>query len=223
MSYTADSNLDNPIHQRERELLMAGFSYAEVAQVLSVKQKSVSERNRLVYKINIWDAFSRRIAISGIPNRLSVSDSFGYWFSGFFDGEGCLAVFNRARKDRYVERRISIQIGVRDDDADTIQFIKDNIGVGLVYFHTAHGIDNPNSSYRLERIKDLAEIIIPLFEKYPLHTKKSIEFPIWKSLVVGQYISTLGGYSQRASGSEEYNATFDAGRQAIREIRTFTR
>ena len=72
MSYTSDSKLDKPIHQKERELLLAGFSYAEVADALNVRHKSVSERNRLVYGINIQDAFRRRIDRNGIPNRYSI-------------------------------------------------------------------------------------------------------------------------------------------------------
>ncbi|MEW6213300.1 MAG: LAGLIDADG family homing endonuclease [Acidobacteriota bacterium] len=223
MSYTGESNLNGSVHQREREMLLAGFSYTEIAQATGGRIKSISERNRLVYQIDIRDAFVRRIEREGIPVRLNVTDAFGYWFSGFFDGEGCLGVMSRRRKDGYFERRLGIQIMLRDDDVDAIRRIKDNLKIGLVYETSKpNRTTNPKATFRVEKIQDLAEIIIPLFEKYPLYTKKGREFTIWKRLVVAQYVSTLGGYSQRTSRPDEYNAAFDEGMNAIREIRTYS-
>ncbi|MBW2084468.1 MAG: hypothetical protein JRI54_00335 [Deltaproteobacteria bacterium] len=223
MSYTSKSNLNSPLHQREREMLLAGFSYAEIAQALGVRQKSVSERNRLVYRINLQDAFARRIERDGIPNRLNVSDSFGYWFSGFVDGEGNFEIFSRRRRTgKYVERRAWLQIIIRDDDTDTIQFIYDNLKCGIIYHNKGHGRTNPNVTFRVEKIKGLAEIIVPLFEKYPLHTKKASEFIIWRNVVKTQYILTLGGYSQRVAATDEQNAAFNQALQAITKIRHYT-
>ena len=221
MGYTAESDLDSPIRSKEREMLVAGFSYAEVAYALGVRHKSVSERNRLVYRVDLRAAFAARVERGGTPCRLAVSDAFGYWFSGFFDGEGCLTIFSRARKDRYFERRVGIQIMLRDDDADVIRRIKDNLGVGLVYASDGNGSTNPKATYRCEQVKDLTEVIVPLFEKYPLHSKKAREFAIWKQAVRSQYIVTLGGYSQRASCTDKENAAFDEARKAIRNIRTY--
>lgn len=221
MSYTSNSNLASPIHQRERELLLAGRSYAEVAAALGVKHGSVAERNRLVYGVNLRNAFAERIEREGIPVRLSVSDEFGYWFSGFFDGEGCLSVFSRPRTDRYFERRLGVQIMLRDDDGHVVDYIKDKIGIGLAYRSPGRFTTNPKATYRCEAIKDLAEVFIPLFDKYPLHTKKGREYAIWRKLVIFQYTVTLGGYSQRAACTEEDNAFFDSLLQQIRDIRTY--
>lgn len=204
-------------------MLLAGLSYAEIAQALGVRHRSVSERNRLVYRVDLQAAFAARLERDGIPCRLQVSDAFGYWFSGFFDGEGCLTVFSRPRKDRYVERRVGIQVMLRDDDAEVIRLIKNNLGVGLTYAGKGNGNTNPKATFRCEQIQDLAEVIVPLFEKYPLHSKKGREFAVWKGLVRSQYLLTLGGYSQRASSTAAQNAAFDAGREAIRQIRTYAK
>ena len=99
MGYRVDSQIDPAVAQREVELLQRGFSYKEIAALTGVRAKTVSERNRLVYKIDIWEAFRRRIEREGIPNRLAVSDAFGYWFAGFFDGEGSIIAFTRPTKD----------------------------------------------------------------------------------------------------------------------------
>lgn len=221
MSYTANSQINPAVAEREIEMLRAGRSYADVAATLGTRLRSVSERNRLVYRIDIKAAFAARIEREGIPVRLAVSDAFGYWFSGFFDGEGCLTVFSRPKAGTpYVDRRLDIQVMLRDDEADVIRHIKDNLGAGLTYFGKGNRPTNPKATFRVEKIDDLAEIVVPLFERYPLHSKKGREFAIWKGLVRTQYLVTLGGYSQRAAATEAQKAAFDAGREAIRQIRT---
>lgn len=221
MSYTSESKLDLPIHHQEREMLSAGFSYAEIAHKLGSRHKSISERNRIVYNIDLRTAFKKRIERDGIPNRLNITDAFGNWFAGFFDGEGCLTVFSRIRGDGYYDRRVGIQIMTRDDDANTIIRIKDQLGVGIVNRGDYPG-RNPTIMYRCEAIKDLAEVIIPIFDRYTLYTKKASEYKFWRELVVFQYTITLGGYSQRTSSTIEDNAFFDSLRQKIVDIRTYS-
>lgn len=221
MSYTSTSKLDDPIHKQERNMLLAGFSYAEIADALGSRHKSISERNRLVYRVDIQSAFAKRIERDGIPCRLAVAESFGSWFSGFFDGEGHIGIYSRVRANGYAERRLSIQIMVRDDDADTLTFIKDNLGVGIFYNSKGHGDTNPTACFRVEQIKDLAEVIVPLFDRYPLHTKKAREFAIWRTAVRTQYILTLGGYSQRVSATDEQSAVFDKALQDISKVRRY--
>lgn len=221
MSYTANSQIKTPLQHREREMLLAGFSYAEITQALGCSRKALSARNQIIYKINLQEAFARRIERDGIPNRLNISDAFGYWFAGFFDGEGHLGVFSRLQ-GIYTERRLTIQIMLRDDDTDVITRIKDNIGVGRAYADKGRGTTNPKATFRVEKIEDLAQVIVPLFDKYPLYSKKAREFAIWREMVRVKYIATLGGYSQRVAATERENAAFDAGLQAIAKIRHYT-
>jgi len=221
MSYTKDSKIDSLTHAREREMLLAGRSYAEVAEATGARHRSISERNRLVYGINLRDAFESRVEREGLPNRLNTSDSFGYWFSGFFDGEGHLGVSTRRRDNGCTERRLLVQIMLRDDDMSVLHYIEENLGVGFIYATKGHGATNPKGTFRVERVKDLAEVMVPLFEKYPLHSKKSREFVIWKELVRTSYTSTLGGYSQRANTPQAHSDAFSEGLIAIRQIRTY--
>lgn len=219
MGYKADSQFNFATKERERELLLAGMNYMEIAQITGVKHKTIAERNRIIHRVNIQAAFAQRIERDGIPNRLSVNDAFGYWFSGFFDGEGCFHVFSRIRRD-YPERRLAAIVTIRNDDADVIHIIHDNLKVGHINYGKARGATHENITIRIEKIQDLAEVIIPFFETYPLKTKKAREFLIWKTLVRARYIATLGGYSQRTAASDEENAIFNNGVQAIRNIRT---
>lgn len=219
MGYTSNSKTDTPQRERELEMLVGGFTYDEIAQATGGKRKSIAERNRLIYGVRIQDAFARRIEREGIPSRLNVTDAFGYWFSGFFDGEGHIGAFSRVRPNGYTERRLTIQIIVRHDDADAIYRIRDNFQCGGIFHTKAHGRTQDSIGFRVEKINDLAEVVVPLFEKYPLYSKKAREFLIWRDLVRAQYTVTMRGYSQRAACTDEQNAFFDAGVQAIKKIR----
>ena len=215
MTYTG-SKLSEDIKLRDIELLESGFTYAEISDMTGVKHSTIAERNRTLYKINVFEMFSRRIDKNGIPNRLNVSNRFGNWFSGFFDGEGCIVVWWRdcpyryvaknpknvpAYRKKHMEYRLGVQIGLRDDDTHVIEYIHKNIG-GLVSTHICTpaqkraGI-NPTSTWRIQNIKDLAEIVIPLFDKYPLISKKSLEYAHFKVLVHACYVATLGGGTGR--------------------------
>lgn len=223
MGYTVDSNIKPAIRDREIELLKSGFSYTEIANITGARAKSISERNRLVYKIDIWEAFRRRIETNNIPNRLSVADNFGNWFAGFFDGEGTFVVYTRpcTSNSRYSEFRLAVRIMLRDDDADVITRIKDNLQVGHVSRNGKRGNTNPTIAWVCERIEDLAEVIVPLFNNYPLYSKKAQEFAVWKPLVIQRYIDTLGGYSNRRSMPDNHRAAFHNAIEAIRKIREY--
>jgi hypothetical protein len=116
---------------------------------------------------------------------------------------------------------LSVRIAVRDDDAQAIHRIKDNLQVGQVTKIRRHGAANPQIGWTCERVKDLTEVVIPLFDNYPLYTKKANEFSIWKPLVIDRYIATLGGYSNRRRISKDQWATLHNGIQAIKKIRTY--
>lgn len=212
---------------RERELLHSGMSYHAIAALTGERVGTLKERNRLVYKINIYEAFRQRIEREGVPNRLSVSDDFGHYFSGFFDGEGCIVAFHRRRTDRaksYPEFRLALQIAIRDDDSQVLEYIRDNLG-GRIHWQKARENSKTNASVRwvFEHVKDLAEVIIPLLDKYPLRSKKRREYEIWRPLVMQRYISTLAGETARGGAvSDEFEREFIAAVSAISAIRQYS-
>jgi hypothetical protein len=223
MGYKTGSQVEPSIFAAEGELLRAGFSYTEIAAKTGQKVKTISERNRLIHKVDIWEAFQRRIERDGMPNRLSVPDSFGYWFSGFFDGEGTITVFTRpcTARPQYSEFRLSIRIMIRDDDAEILTRVQDNLKVGSISRHGQKGTTNPAIAWVCERVQDLAEVVVPLFDRYPLHSKKRDEYAIWKPLVMQRYVTTLAGYSNRRGIPDDQRAAFHQGIEAIRDIRRY--
>ncbi|MCG6136241.1 MAG: LAGLIDADG family homing endonuclease [Nostoc sp. LLA-1] len=132
------------------------------------------------------------------PNRLHIDDKFGSWFSGFFDGEGSFIV-NKCPNGLGSPR---IRIGQRSDDQQVLDFIKNKLCIGNVTgpYPTQKG--KPVSFYQVTNNKHLAEIIIPLFEAYPLHSKKSQEYLIWKEEVLRKHSYFINGIPRKATKEE---------------------
>jgi len=130
---------------------------------------------------------------------LDVTPEFGLWFSGFFDGEGSFA-FSVA-VNGHKRPAPKIQLTVRQDDAKTIEYIREQVRCGRAYFSCKYRSDKyknhrPWATFRVSCIADLAEIIVPLFESYPLHTKKAKEFAAWKVVVQKRYRMKNKRYSE---------------------------
>jgi len=223
MGYQGGVNTDAELLAEERQMLLAGFSYTEIGNATGRRVKTVSERNRLIHKVDIWEAFKRRVERDGVPCRLNVPDSFGHWFAGFFDGEGTITIWSRTstRDARYREYRLSIRIMIRDDDAHIMTRIKDNLKVGNISRHKRNGNGNPAIAWICERVQDLAEVIIPLFDRYPLHTKKAKEYAVWKPVVMQRYVTTLAGYSNRRGIPEIERLAFHEALESVGTIRTY--
>ena len=150
--------------------------------------------------------------------RLYIADEFGYWFSGFFDGEGCLVVHFQKSEVRN-RRQLAIQIALRKDDEPVLSLIVNQLHVGSIGDRPEMGNGHESSMFRLSNVKDLAEIILPLFDKYPLRSKKSKELIIWRRIVIAQYIATLGGTTKRTNATWQGDEEFRRRVLEIRKIR----
>jgi hypothetical protein len=179
--------LDN----QDKKLLLRGFTPKEVANILSVPKGTVTSRNRDKHHIDIHLAFAQRIQREGLPNNLFISSEFGYWFSGLFDGEGCLV----ANKDKRGSLHIAAQIAVRVDDTEMLRHVQRHLG-GKLSPNNPKPPSRPKVQWSLRGgIETLIKIIIPLFDQYPLHSKKRLEYTLWRQVVIMYYMATLGGES----------------------------
>jgi len=222
MGYNEKSVIKPELKDAEIELLSRGMSYPEIAAITGGNIKLISERNRRVYKIDVHSAFRKRIEAEGIPNRLSVSNDFGNWFAGLFDGEGCFVLFSSPRTDpKYYHTRISVTLGLRDDDAGVVYRIKDNFGIGCISNGKTYGSRNPQIRWKCDNIADLVEIMIPFFETYTLYSKKAREFLVWKKVAMERYILTLGGNSHPCNTAERFESIVRDAMIKIETIRTY--
>ena len=202
--------------QRERDLLLSGHRYAEISALLGVNEREVRHRNKVLYKIELLDTFRRRIEAFGPPARLQVTAEFGYWLSGLFDGEGHFGVQLDGGRQRVLKAHISL----RDDDASVLDRICRGLGCGVLYCRRGSKGSNPECMVKVQNGRDAREIVVPLFEKYPLFSKKKEEFEIWKKIVHVNYIRTAGG-ALHVPYSPEYLKAFDSAMRDLDAVRPY--
>jgi hypothetical protein len=137
-----------------------------------MSRKSVSTLNSQSIGVDYYKSFERRIEREGVPNRLDFANEFGYCFSGLFDGEGS---FTLRRRERSTHKTLlaDIKIVLRDDDKECLCRCQRSLKVGKLYDLSGNSSKNPQVKFTVHKISDLAEVVVPLFDNYPLHTKKT--------------------------------------------------
>lgn len=145
-----------------------------------------------------------------------MDDAFGYWFSGFVDGEGHFSV-QRQQRATYVGHAISFQLKVRRDDRDIIEKINEELGYGWLCFPARRneGGSKPQIGWGVTSGEDCLALV-ELLERYPLRSKKARDFVIWSEAVryfvgVKRYRGGLGGPADW-SKMEEYAVALSTGR-----------
>lgn len=102
------------------------------------------------------------------------------WVTGFVDGEGCFYVHIDKRKNRksgwHVQACFQIKLHIKDKDL--LLQIKSFFGeVGTILINYNFVV------YRVCKINNITNIIIPHFDKYPLISKKFGDYYIFKNIV----------------------------------------
>lgn len=193
-----------------------GWNVFAVVAEMSNGERTIIEK--LLKRRDAGERLRKQVEREGIPNKLQVSDEFGYWFSGLFDGEGTLHAGG--------EFRLGVSITLRDDDFDVLWYIKKTLRLGnLNPVSIRKPGQNPAVRYSISGIKCLAHVVVPLFSQYPLKTKKGKEFEVWKRLVEQVYTYNLRGDTKlyRLSGWVDRRelGRFDAGVKEVRSIREY--
>lgn len=226
MIYRNGTRLSLEDANQEIDLLQQGRTYKEIAAMLDRPARSIEGRNRRAYGVDTFQAYADRIAREGIPDRLCVDDAFGHWFTGFFDGDGTFCFFfyppklSAGRRKTRCQVGTSIQVVQRHDSRAALEHIQSSLGIGYITHRKAYKRDRPYCVWAISKLKDLAEIMIPLFDRYPLYTKKAREYQLWRQGIVHRYSWTLGGMAHGGHALTEADMEFYQGiHNAIREIR----
>ena len=99
--------------------------------------------------------------------------------TGFTDAEGCFMLNVKHKNNlnkRYIMPIFSIQLHIRDKDLllEIKSFFKD---VGKIYIY------KKAIMYRVRKLDDITNIIIPHFDRFPLISKKQSDYILFKNIV----------------------------------------
>lgn len=111
-------------------------------------------------------------------------DFFGAWLSGLTDGEGHFGLsveWTRGRESPHC----CFGIGLRDDDFPALARIRSFFGCGGLYHSTrCNKTEHAQASCKVFSATDLAQVIVPHFDRFPLQAKKANDFRIWRKAVL---------------------------------------
>lgn len=101
-----------------------------------------------------------------------------YYITGFVDGEGCFMVTVNPHIKQSTGYRVkaTFSICLHERDTPLLYKIKDFFEVGNI-----SRMSKTCMQYRVTSLTDI-EVIISHFEKYPLLTKKSVDFLLFKEI-----------------------------------------
>lgn len=103
------------------------------------------------------------------------------WVTGFSDGESTFSVHieksNKSQTGWIVQP--SFSIGLHGREIIWLNYIQSFFQVGNITIRKSGG----SAHYYVRGIKDLTNVIIPHFDKYPLLTQKHADFLLFKSII----------------------------------------
>ena len=115
------------------------------------------------------------------------------WIAGFVDGEGCFHVCISKHPELRFNHQILPELTVvqHKRDIDLLYEIRSVMNCGVV--RRNHG---ERDCWRVRSLKNLADVIVPFFEKHKLRSKKAIEFQkfakVVKMMVEKQHLTKEG-------------------------------
>lgn len=101
------------------------------------------------------------------------------WITGFVDAEGCFSIIIEVSSSLKWKVRTSFEINLHEKDKEILYKIQSYFGVGAIY----HRRDRKISVYRVSNVNYIKDIIIPHFTKYPLISKKKLDFLLWSKVI----------------------------------------
>lgn len=110
-------------------------------------------------------------------------EEFFTWFAGLSSGEATFYSRLKPLPSGNTTVYNEFKIALRVDDKPMLDGIFQRLGVGMVHRIKAYGNAKAQAAYRVIRNEELYSTIIPIFEKYPLKSKKQNDFDVWSQIV----------------------------------------
>jgi len=111
----------------------------------------------------------RSISTSEASQRLHAGDLIYAYLVGLFEGDG---FFSITKKGKYLTYELGIELSIRD--VQLIYKIKSLLGVGVVSFRKRNKIEMV--SLRIRNKDHLKNVILPIFDKYPMFSNKQYDY-----------------------------------------------
>jgi hypothetical protein len=104
-----------------------------------------------------------------------------FFITGFVDAEGSFMIIVKKSKTNKIGWNVEamFEICLHSKDLQILNEIQAFFGIGKIYIKS----NRKEVSYRVRDIKSISNVIIPYFNKYPLHSAKSIDFQLFKECV----------------------------------------
>ncbi len=106
-----------------------------------------------------------------------IDPGFGHWLAGFVAGEGCFAI-HRNRETW----ELTFTIALRDDDADILYEIQDQLGCGKIYTAKQSGNSKPQAVWSVGNQEDQLHLIHVL-DHFSLRARKAKDYHVWRRAV----------------------------------------
>ncbi len=153
-----------------------------------------------------------------------IDPSFGHWFAGFTDGEGCFTItakYNLPRR-HFPSYGLSFHIGLRRDDLPILEEIRTRINVGRIKVSHQNKEQNPQARLIVTRKRECFRLI-DIFDLFPLRAKKARDFSIWKEAgMIWSKIKRLSQHNQRVGRGESLQVDMKRLKEQLENCRTFS-
>jgi len=104
-------------------------------------------------------------------------ESFYMWLVGFTDGDGCFSIHKGISNLGKLRWTLIFKIGQSSYNLRVLYFIKKELGFGSIYIEPKTNI----AHFIIRDRKIIKEIILPIFDKYPLLTSKYFDYIKFKN------------------------------------------
>jgi len=124
------------------------------------------------------------------------------WITGFVDGEGCFHVAVIRQPTMKTGHQVLPEFTVvqHERDVQVLHALKAHFGCGVV--RRNHG---DRMAYRVRSIEHLLEHIVPFFVKYPLKSRKRVDFEKFRDVLLmmreGDHLTESGVERIRAAAA----------------------
>jgi len=108
------------------------------------------------------------------------------YIMGFIDGEGsfCVSIYYDKTMKNNVFIRPEFSIELRADDKEILERIQKTLGCGKIYDcrYERYGW-YPHVKYKVSRLDEVSQVLIPFVEQHKLQAKKKKRFEIFEKIV----------------------------------------